>query len=206
MFRFVLDFLAIPSIFPALIDDTDSKLVIEEDLDLRNPKKEKQQKSSAKTENHQQVEEFEIISGEPIVDRKSTFQAHVACVTKEREVQLVMQKLRENRKIARASHNIMAYRIEGRQPGTFLQDNDDDGENEAGGRLMHLLQILDAKNVIVVVSRWYGGILLGPDRFKHYNNCAREVIVNTGFSIPNQKTEAEHAGKRKHNKVKAKKK
>eukprot|EP00112_Aurelia_sp_Birch-Aquarium-sp1_P005689 Seg1646.9 transcript_id=Seg1646.9/GoldUCD/mRNA.D3Y31 product="Protein IMPACT" protein_id=Seg1646.9/GoldUCD/D3Y31 len=123
----------------------------------------------------------EIVSGEPIIDRKSIFQAHVAQVLSEGQVKQVIVKLKENRKVARASHNIMAYRIEGSREGTFLQDNDDDGENEAGGRLMHLLRILDARNIVVVVSRWYGGILLGPDRFKHINNCARELIVNVGI-------------------------
>jgi hypothetical protein len=29
-----------------------------------------------------------------------------------------------------------------------LQDSDDDGENAAGGRLLHLLQIVDALNVV----------------------------------------------------------
>lgn len=51
----------------------------------------------------------------------------------------------------------------GRPP--VLQDYDDDGEAAAGGRLLHLLQMTDARNVCVVVSRWYGGILLGPSRF-----------------------------------------
>ena len=40
------------------------------------------------------------------------------------------------------------------------------GEHGAGSRLLHLLQITDIVNVMVVVSRWFGGILLGPDRFK----------------------------------------
>jgi hypothetical protein len=31
-------------------------------------------------------------------------------------------------------------------------------------RLLHLLNILGVKNVCCVVSRWYGGIQLGPDR------------------------------------------
>ena len=123
----------------------------------------------------------EIISGETIVDRKSIFQGHVAYVETEEEVRKVLQRLKENRKIARASHNIMAYRLAGSRKDTFLQDYDDDGENEAGGRLMHLLQILNAKNIVVIVSRWYGGILLGPDRFKHINNCAREIIVKSGI-------------------------
>ncbi|KAM6939164.1 protein IMPACT isoform 3-T5 [Lycodopsis pacificus] len=43
-------------------------------------------------------------------------------------------------------------------------------------------QILDVRNVAVVVSRWYGGILLGPDRFKHINNCARNILVEEGYT------------------------
>ncbi|TKS74888.1 Protein IMPACT-B [Collichthys lucidus] len=43
-------------------------------------------------------------------------------------------------------------------------------------------QILDVRNVMVVVSRWYGGILLGPDRFKHINNCARNILVEEGYT------------------------
>jgi hypothetical protein len=31
------------------------------------------------------------------------------------------------------------------------------------------------------VSRWFGGILLGPSRFGLINNCARELLVQTGF-------------------------
>lgn len=45
----------------------------------------------------------------------------------------------------------------------------------------HLSQILDVQNVMVVVSRWYGGILLGPDRFKHICNCARAILVQGGY-------------------------
>jgi putative IMPACT (imprinted ancient) family translation regulator len=36
-------------------------------------------------------------------------------------------------------------------------------------------------NVVVVVSRWYGGTLLGPDRFKHINNAARQVLSMGSF-------------------------
>jgi len=62
-----------------------------------------------------------------------------------------------------------------------LQDCDDDGEAAAGGRLLHLLQIVDARDVVVVVSRWYGGILLGPSRFTHINNAARNLLDVCGY-------------------------
>lgn len=37
-------------------------------------------------------------------------------------------------------------------------------------------KIVEAKDVLVVVTRWYGGIHLGPDRFRHINNAARQVL------------------------------
>lgn len=40
---------------------------------------------------------------------------------------------------------------------------------------------MNVQNVLVVVSRWYGGILLGPDRFKHINNCARNILVEYNY-------------------------
>ena len=40
---------------------------------------------------------------------------------------------------------------------------------------------MDVVNVIVVVSRWFGGIQLGPARFKWINNAARRVLEQEGF-------------------------
>jgi hypothetical protein len=34
---------------------------------------------------------------------------------------------------------------------------------------------------VVVVSRWFGGVLLGPDRFKHINNAARSTLAAYGY-------------------------
>uniref|UniRef100_A0A674P788 Impact RWD domain protein n=1 Tax=Takifugu rubripes TaxID=31033 RepID=A0A674P788_TAKRU len=123
-----------------------------------------------------------IKHGESITDRRSTFQPHLAPVVSPRQVKMILEKLYENKKIASATHNIYAYRIYCEDKHSFLQDCEDDGETAAGGRLLHLLQILDVRNVMVVVSRWYGGILLGPDRFKHINNCARNILVEEGYA------------------------
>ena len=60
------------------------------------------------------------------------------------------------------------------------QDYDDDGEDAAGSRLLHLLQILNVKDTIVVVTRWYGGVKLGPARFTHINNAARVLLEKCG--------------------------
>ncbi|XP_021244306.1 protein IMPACT isoform X2 [Numida meleagris] len=134
------------------------------------------------TSESQEDEELPTIHhGNPLTDRRSTFQAHLAPVVTPRQVKRVLEKLYENKKIASATHNIYAYRIYCEDKHTFLQDCEDDGETAAGGRLLHLMQILNVQNVLVVVSRWYGGILLGPDRFKHINNCARNVLVEYNY-------------------------
>ena len=119
---------------------------------------------------------IEIMHGEPITDRKSTFQGHLALISSRDQAGQVLAKVKSNRKIGNATHNVMAYRIYDEEKKAYIQDCDDDGETAAGLRLLHLLQITDAKNVIVVISRWYGGLLLGPERFKHFNNCARDLL------------------------------
>lgn len=51
-----------------------------------------------------------IYSDETFEDRKSVFQAHLSPVHSKEEVQLVLNKLKENKKIANATHNMYAYR------------------------------------------------------------------------------------------------
>ncbi len=110
------------------------------------------------------------------MDRKSVFVAHLARVHSKQQVQCVLDILMRDSRIARATHNIQAYRFVDPQTGALISDNDDDGEDAAGGRLAQLLQNMQVENVLVVVSRWFGGILLGPDRFRHINNAARLLI------------------------------
>lgn len=40
---------------------------------------------------------------------------------------------------------------------------------------------MDVFNVVVVVTRWYGGVHLGGDRFRHINNAARQVLELSGL-------------------------
>ncbi|KAJ1926837.1 hypothetical protein IWQ60_003466 [Tieghemiomyces parasiticus] len=134
-----------------------------------------------------------ITTGGRIEDRHSVFVAHVANVTSIHLAQFVVWQLLQDRKIAKATHNIVAYRIGGAPTTTTVatanaigrqgghQDYDDDGESAAGGRLLHLLQLLDIHDVVVMVTRWYGGIHLGADRFKHINNSARQALDAAGL-------------------------
>ena len=81
--------------------------------------------------------------------------------------------------------------------GNCTQDFDDDGETAAGGRLLHLLQVGNCKNVLVVVSRWFGGVLLGPARFTHINNAARVLLEQCGYLGDNDTGTVSKKGKRR---------
>ncbi|KAL0580499.1 hypothetical protein V5O48_001486 [Marasmius crinis-equi] len=123
---------------------------------------------------------IEIFEAESIIDRKSSFVGRACAITDPAQVPLILSYLSSDRRIARAAHPIInAWRC---QVGAVLhQDNDDDGETAAGGRLAHLLQILEINNVLVIVTRYFGGIHLGPDRFKHINQAARNALEVGGF-------------------------
>jgi hypothetical protein len=118
-----------------------------------------------------------IFQGEPIADRKSTFLAHVARVHSVDEVRLVVEALRGNRQIASAAHpTIVAYRFRAANGGVLHQDSDDDGETGASKKLQFLLERHKLDGVLLVVTRWFGGILLGPDRFRHIMACAKQAL------------------------------
>lgn len=130
---------------------------------------------------------LQIFSSAPITVSKSVFVGHACRVTDPLEVPLVIHQLLGDKKIAKATHPVIhAYRISRSataavSTSVILADNDDDGETAAGGRLAHLLQILELEDILVVVTRWYGGTLLGPERFKLINQAARDALELGGF-------------------------
>lgn len=65
--------------------------------------------------------------------------------------------------------------------GVWLQDFHDDGEGGAGIKIMHLLQDSNVRNVVVIVSRWFGGMLLGPARFMYITDAARGMLNQGGY-------------------------
>ncbi|CAK3829426.1 impact family [Lecanosticta acicola] len=131
---------------------------------------------------------------EIITEKKSVFIARAAPVSSVEQAKTYLAHLlATDKKVAKATHNITAWRIRG-DNGVQFQDCDDDGEDAAGGRLLHLLELMNVWGTMVVVSRWYGGVKLGPDRFRIINQCARDAIVRDGFA-PSE--DAKDVGKKK---------
>ena len=99
--------------------------------------------------------------------------AHVAGVSSMDHVNWVLAELLSDKKIAKASHNMIAYKFTSEENGMVVSDNDDDGEKGSGAKLAALLELTDTNNVIVVVSRWYGGIHLGAGQIQMVCQCGK---------------------------------
>lgn len=143
------------------------------------------------------------VLSEAVSEKKSVFLGRAATVTSVEEAQSFIEHLvTTDKKAAKATHNISAWRIRDASTGATFKDSDDDGETAAGGRLLQLLQVMDAWNVVVVVSRydicahisalltlpslqtrWYGGIQLGPNRFRLINNVAKDALCKGNFTV-----------------------
>lgn len=83
--------------------------------------------------------------------------------------------------LKRATHCMCAYRTPSHTTGTITGQNDG-GESGSGDRLSRLLELSGSENVVVVVSRWYGGVKLGSDRWKRISEVAKDVLDKGGFS------------------------
>lgn len=140
---------------------------------------------SDNTEEMIPIDPFEgWFASEPITDRGSTFMAFATHVTSEEDAFTKLEQLKTDNKMRKANHMMNAWRIKivnERNQEIKYQDSDDDGETAAGSRMLHLLTIMDVWNVMVVVSRWFGGTHIGPDRFKHINSTARDAVIKAGF-------------------------
>ncbi|PIG84010.1 impact family protein [Aspergillus arachidicola] len=130
------------------------------------------------------------ILSDVVTEKKSVFVGRAAHVTSLEQAQAYLDYLlATEKKVAAATHNISAWRIRQQKPSNgkgesaemIVQDCDDDGETAAGGRLLHLMQLMDVWDVVVVVTRWYGGVQLGPDRFRIINAVGRDALMKGGF-------------------------
>ncbi|KAF8622749.1 hypothetical protein AX15_006839 [Amanita polypyramis BW_CC] len=121
-----------------------------------------------------------------IRDRGSTFVAHIFRATTLDDARACIRHLKHVVHGSKpATHEIAAWRCMDLKPGStglsgpddfeLQRGYDDDGEKWAGNRVLKVMQDMAIIDAVVIVSRWYGGILLGPARFTHIETCAEEV-------------------------------
>jgi len=115
-----------------------------------------------------------------VIDRRSRYAATAFPVRSEAEFAQGMKQLLRVKRYRQADHHIVAYRIKTGSGG--VRDYKNDGyrspSKEAGAGMLVLEALRQAErcNLCVVVTRWYGGVHLGPDRFKHVKKAAEEIM------------------------------
>ena len=108
------------------------------------------------------MDEFFTIKEETsaeISEKKSKFIANIIPVENKKEAEETIQKAKK--KYYDARHNCSAYRII--EENTIIEKSSDDGEpsGTAGAPMLSILQKNNLYNVVVIVTRYFGGILLG---------------------------------------------
>ncbi len=94
-----------------------------------------------------------------IVEKKSKFIANLFYIENIEEAEKIIKETRK--KYFDARHNCIAYRVI--EDGQIIERFSDDGEpsGTAGAPMLNILQKNGYVNVLVVVTRYFGGILLG---------------------------------------------
>ncbi len=108
-----------------------------------------------------------------IIEKKSKFIAKIVNVCSEEEANEKLEEIRKMHKDAR--HNVFAYRL-----AAGIERFSDDGEpsGTAGVPILGILRGEKLENVLVVVTRYFGGILLGTGGLvRAYSSVVKEAIL-----------------------------
>ncbi|MBO9406153.1 YigZ family protein [Shimia sp. R9_1] len=106
-----------------------------------------------------------------VTDRGSKYAVSGGAVTDRAAADRFLKDLKRNKKFAKATHNTWAALL---SDGTPLKG--DDGESGAGLVILRMLEREGITDHIVVVTRWYGGVKLGGDRFRRVQDCVNAYL------------------------------
>ena len=104
-----------------------------------------------------------------ISDRGSKYSVTGGQIKSRENLKNFLQKLKKDKKYAKATHNSWATRIS--HNGAVFETKSDNGETGAGQVILHQLRKYKMIDLIVIVTRWYGGTKLYADRFKHLQDA-----------------------------------
>ena len=112
-----------------------------------------------------------------LVEKKSKFVANLIYIESKEEAENVIKEYKK--KYYDARHNCYAYRVLNQDE--IYEKSSDDGEpsGTAGAPMLNLLQKNDLCNVIIIVTRYFGGILLGTGGLvRAYSGATTGAIDN----------------------------
>ena len=105
----------------------------------------------------------------------SSFQGSMVDLRSFDDVTSALHAIYREPNVARATHNIYAYRL---SSGAGVAGHfNDDGEYGAGRRILSMMEHDAIVDTMICVTRWYGGKRLGPARFNHILEAAKSVAT-----------------------------
>ena len=110
-----------------------------------------------------------------IVEKKSKFIANLFHVKSVEEAENRIKDIKK--KYHDARHNCIAYRVA--ENGQIIEKSSYDGEpsGTAGGPMLNILQKNNLCNLVIVVTRYFGGILLGTGGLvRAYSEATQQAI------------------------------
>lgn len=108
-------------------------------------------------------------------DRGSRYAASGGAVADAAGIRTFLAELKSVKKFAKATHNSWAAIL---PDGRTLKD--DDGEAGAAAVIQKMIERAELRGHVVVVTRWYGGVHLGGDRFAHVVTSVRAYLAALG--------------------------
>lgn len=113
-----------------------------------------------------------------IIEKKSKFYSHVKPVSSEEEALSYLSQIRAQ--YPDATHNVYAYVID--ENNIFRYSDDGEPGGTAGMPVLDTIRNLGLVDVIVVVTRYFGGTLLGTGGLvRAYSSSAKEGISESGI-------------------------
>ena len=107
------------------------------------------------------------------VFKNSVFIGYASPVNSEEEAKDFINKIKNHH--SDANHNVYAYIVDNH----LKYDDDGEPSGSAGKPIMNILELTNLKNIVVVVSRYFGGIKLGYGGLvRAYSDTAKEAVEN----------------------------
>ncbi|KAK3303306.1 uncharacterized protein B0T15DRAFT_401506 [Chaetomium strumarium] len=118
---------------------------------------------------------------QPVSLKDSTFVARATHISDAPQRKMLMQSLLDDvPSLKTATHNAWAFRL--RPPPSagpdarVREESFDDGETGCGDLILRVMRESSTVDTLVVLTRWFGGTMLGPDRWRLMRKCVTSVL------------------------------
>lgn len=113
-------------------------------------------------------------------EKRSRFLGHVRRVETEAEARAFIEEMKK--KYYDARHNCWCYRLH--ENGVERYSDDGEPQGTAGQPMLNVFQREGVENVVCVVTRYFGGVLLGAGGLvRAYTQSAKDALDEAGISV-----------------------